>query len=283
MLTNLSSALIIAVVGLISGYVIAYYIFRKIIGNKYSNKIYEWCGFIGMLAIGQGLSTIIIQILSFLISDLVIDVDKIIRGAVILIVLPLLLLVLSILLNEIYKKFSSSSAKNKTISSKPRTQISLKFMSFKNKIVLISSTVILISIAGHFLFYDKFFSRERRFAISECNVCNWSYGEKAPNCKKSNLKHITVFDSKVIYYYESDEGESSVRAIPNLEDKCLFNVGRKFSFSCTSVVNEARQIFTTSEKFDGKESLIRYFATHMLSQGEMVKALESKTSCKVKG
>ena len=289
MSTSLGEASILAALGGISGYAIAYYIFRKLISEKYnkksqySNKIYEWFGFLAMLAIGQGLSTIIIQILVFLISDFDVDINKIARGIVTLIVLPLFLLIFAVVLNTIYARSTLSIAKNQKTPSKPIVKIFSEFVFLKNKAFFLTSIIIFILISCYFLFGEKYFSRDWRFAVSECNVCDWDYGQKIPKCRKSNLKHITVYESKVVFYYTNDEGESSVRQMPSPEDSCLFNVSEKFSFSCNSVINEARQIFTTSAKFDGKESLNQYFSIHMLSQGKMVKALESKSSCKVKG
>ena len=92
-----SNAMLVGGVSSIIGFGFSYYAFKKLISDKYSkgqehsNSVYYWCGFLTMIAVGQGLTTVLNEVFFAISNDANIREEAIVRGIFTVVFFPIVL------------------------------------------------------------------------------------------------------------------------------------------------------------------------------------------------
>lgn len=117
MAVDLMTAALPAALGIAAGFGLAILIFKKTISKKYGEarkssrhaSISYWCGVIALIAIANGLAGIFNELLFVLVNDSQIKSENIYKGAVGILIFPLIMLLFAFFLRTIFKDKASST------------------------------------------------------------------------------------------------------------------------------------------------------------------------------
>jgi hypothetical protein len=291
MAVDSSNALLIGGASALIGFGLAYFTFKKFISDRYgkgkekANTIYYWCGLIAMIAFGQGVGTVINEVLYSLINNSSINDDVIARGILTFIFYPGLLAIIALVVNKFFNTSSKIANNELNLSQQPSNNPTNTSISFSKNQVLVVFAIVLIACGVFFFSNDNFsFAKEKKFVFSECESCEFDGVTQKTECKKiTDLGHFTVYENKVISYIKKSDGSSNVSSSPANDDKCFFNANGKFSFNCTSMSGDQSQMFQSSKEFDGKQTYRSTWLWYILVGNTPKLAQDSKLTCKMKG
>jgi hypothetical protein len=277
------------------GYGLAYLLYKKLISNKYgkgkdnANSAYFWCGLIAMIAVGQGLGTLINEGLSFLTINSSINFDAVARGIVTLIFYPALLLIIALLINKFTFKTNRSVGVDSQIGLQTSINSSSKSIIFSKNLVYVIIPVFVVAL-GIFFFYNGNFSlaREKKFDVVQCELCTWLATTQKFDCdlNSSNMRHIVVGPEKIqLIALNKDQSIQAIIEKPDAETKCIINLNSKFSFACSSSSFDTQlsQKFERSLQFDGSTTYESNSKAYFLVNGIFKLYNHNKSTCTMKG
>ncbi len=293
MAVDSSNALLIGGASALIGFGLAYFTFKKFISDRYgkgkekANTIYYWCGLIAMIAFGQGVGTVINEVLYSLINNSPINDDVIARGILTFIFYPGLLAIIALVVN----KFSSTSSKiannELNLSQQPSSNSTNNSISFSKNQVLVVFAIVLIACGVFFFSNGNFsFAKEKKFDVANCEHCRWLADTKRFDCKNSDaLRYIVVGAEKVQFFGVKEDKSIYVLEYPDAEMKCIINSNAKFSFACSSSTFDSQNVqkFESSREFDGSNTMQSNFKAYFIINGEAKLWNHDKTTCKMKG
>ena len=289
-----TNAFVIGGASALAGFGLAYLAFKKLISDKHgkgkhdANSTYFWCGLIAMIAVGQGIGTMLNEVLYSLTNNASINGDVVARGAITTIFYPLLMLLVAFIISKFTKKKIELPIVQQNFESKQSLSVETTSVNLLSRNNLLVAITFGIGIVGYVV-YDNglLIAKEKKFDVVECESCWWKVTEPNTTCKKfsagsNGLQHITVFKNKVVTYSKRTDGTSGASESPGSDEKCIFNPNGKFSFNCQSITNTGTQMFDSKSEFDGKSSYQSSWKWYLIIQGEPKLAEDSKLVCKMK-
>jgi hypothetical protein len=251
------------------GYGLAYLLYKKYISNKYgkgkenANSAYYWCGLIAMIAVGQGLGTLINEGFLFLTSKSSINGDAVARGLVTLIFYPFVLFLVGIFAGKFIIKNPqhSSSVKDENRDSlSTNTNANASSIPNQKIIIAILGFVIVLLVAYNFLPKNILNSNEKTFEMKSCKSC--SHGD----CKSvEGFKGFKVTRDQVFLFIKTPDGQDRISIYPNEPKmKCAILPERNFAFDCNSIDTESGLFSQSSLTFNGNDKFVNTWVQRLI-------------------
>lgn len=237
-------------------YGLAYFIFRKLIGDQYGkgrerqNGVYFWCGFIGVIAIGQGLGTVVNEVLFSMLTGVGIRREIVERGIFTLVGFPVISAFIAFLIVKIR---GEKNQENRPRSIYLETNKSAAKLSVATGTIVVTAAALLIALV---VVTTSIFKTDnsKTLLISACESC------RNNECKafQSGLKKIKIEDEKKIIFFVEKDGELSLQQRPSADETCTIVKSENYAFECIKSSKEFlvdgisfSQSFTAS--YNGKD------------------------------
>jgi hypothetical protein len=291
MSSNNINPLLLGAAATIIGFGLAYLIFKKLIFDKYgggkerANRAYYWCGWVGMIAFGQGAGTVINELFFSISNNSSINVDVVTRGVFTAIFFPAMLAVAALASSKFSRIPRNSEESRLENPSEATTKRTFHEAQGGNRNILIMLIFIFLFAFGYLIYGGKVsLAKEKKFEIIECTTCNKMGATNSENCSiKNHLKYFIVGESKVVFYGVNSDGQPVITEFPAADQKCIFNSSRKFSFVCSSNSISAQSKSSSSSEFDGEKIYQSNGNFHVFLNGDYRLITENKARCEVKG
>jgi hypothetical protein len=294
MAVDSSNALLIGGASALIGFGLAYFTFKKFISDRYgkgkekANTIYYWCGLISIIAFGQGVSTVINEVLFSLINNSSINDDVLARGILTSIFYPALLAIIAVLINKFSsKKDSNNVITQSDLSVQSSPNLTTNSNGFSKTHVFITLVICLVGV-GVYIFYNGNFSskKEKKFDALNCEHCRWLVSTQKFECNPlPNLRYFVVGPEKIQIFGVKEDNSIAIQELPDADTKCIINSTAKYSFVCSSSSFDRQntQKFESSKEFDGSNIYKSNFKSYFIINGENKLWNHDKTTCSMKG
>lgn len=258
-----SNAMLVASASSIIGFGFSYYAFKKLISDKYSkgqehsNSVYYWCGFLAMIAVGQGLTTVLNEVFFAISNDANIRQEAIVRGIFTALFFPVILVFVAFVISIFKKKnIQVDAAESFNESFIDKSNSSLKSLVFV-LLLVISGFVIYNFIPLNFLKSTN----EKTFTVKDCISC------QNGKCEKSigGLTGFKVTLSQVYAFIKKTDGQERIVVYPyDSNMRCAILPERNFAFDCNSFKNDSGFTTQSSIVFNGSNKFNDSFEQKLL-------------------
>jgi hypothetical protein len=261
-------------------YGLAYLIFKKLVGDKYGkgkekqSGIYFWCGFIGLVAIGQGLGTVVNEVLFSLLAGVSARKEIVERGIFTLFAFPAIAALSAVFIAKI------SPGKPKDTPQKLEDEDNKNILenSFNSKNIILLFTVIIVIIGYNFIFPSLFKNvTERTVYLKNCISCI----EKKCDAAAGQFTELKVTQNEVYIFLKTAEGQDRIVKYPDdPKMKCSIIPDRNFAFDCSLLETGSGVMSNKTAIFNGKDKVV--FSSLMKKMGSELPLFDISTSCEAK-
>ena len=214
-------------------YGLAYLIFKKLISDKYGkgkekqSGVYFWCGLIGLVAIGQGLGTVVNEVIFSLLAGVSARGAIVERGIFTLFAFPAIAALSAVFITKI----SPSKPKDTPQKLVDEDNKNILENSFNRKNFILLFAVIIVIVGYNFISPSLFKkATERTVYLKNCISC---VGKKC-EAAAGQFTELKVTQNEVYTFLKTAEGQERIVKYPDdPKMKCSIIPDRDFAFDCS--------------------------------------------------
>ena len=284
MAVDIGNATLIGAASALIGFGASYFVFKKLIfdiygkGKERANSVYYWCGFIAMIAVGQGVGSIINEMLFVATNNASFDVNRVVKGGVQAVFLPLILFIVAFFISKFKSNASYGTSKIvREVAESPSSASNSK----ANLTIIFLLILIVLLVGYNFLSPNQFKNlTEKTHDFAHCIAC--TRGE----CKDDDMfTGFKVMKNQVYVFTKGSDGQSRISAYPDsTRMTCAILPEKNFAFDCDRVETDSGLFSQTTLTFDGKGAfsyrMTQEFPKNFL--GSNVPGINVNIQCNVK-